>query len=158
MIKFNMLPVLTTVVLFVMSLTAPEASRVLPPTSSSTISQKDLTSDHFNNLVSPALLHPQLYMGPVPPSGPNLSPQIPASTTAPLLGSLLKSPPPRTMLNGDTTSDRFNNVVSPLLRRQLLKGRVPPSDPNPATNNPTSTTSRSKTRPRTMPNGNTSIP
>jgi hypothetical protein len=39
-------------------------------------------------------------------------------------------------------SDRFNNVVSPFLRRQLLKSPVPPSKPNPVY---PSTTSHSNT-------------
>ena len=43
------------------------------------------------------------------------------------------------------TSDHFNDVVSPFFRRQLLKGSVPPSAPNPGTYNPASITSHSNT-------------
>ena len=69
-----------TIVLFLMSLPAPEASSVLlrslqmqatsrvhiPPT----ISQKAFTSDHFNNIISLTLLRQLLYT----PSGPNPGP------------------------------------------------------------------------------------
>ena len=69
-----------TIVFFLMSLPAPEASRVLlrslqmqlasqvhiPPT----ISRKAFTSDHFNDVNSSTLLRRQLYT----PSGPNPGP------------------------------------------------------------------------------------
>lgn len=99
-----MLHVLTTTILFLMSMSAPEASRVLPESLQMQASQNDFTSDHFNDVVSPALLYQQLHRGPVPPSGPNTPrAQFPASTNAHLPGSLLKSPPPHAMLNGDTS-------------------------------------------------------
>ena len=100
----NMLHVLTTTILFLMSMSAPEASRVLPESLQMQASQNDFTSDHFNDVVSPTLLYQQLYRGPVPPSGPNTpGAQFPASTNAHLPGSLLKSPPPHAMLNEDTS-------------------------------------------------------
>ena len=85
-----------------------------------------------------------------------------------LLGSL-QVPKPNAPTAGDIpsptttqkafTSDQFN-LVSPLLRRQLLKVPVPPSAPNPGTHIPGSTPSHRKTPPpRTMPDGKvTSIP
>ena len=84
-----------------------------------------------------------------------------------LLGSL-QVPEPNDPTSGDIpsptttqkafTSDQFN-LVSLLLRRQLLKGPVPPSAPNPGTHIPGSTTSRKTPPPRTMPGGkDTSIP
>jgi hypothetical protein len=106
----NMLHVLTTTILFLMSMSAPEASRVLPESLQMQASQNDFTSDHYNDVVSPALLYQQLHRAPVPPSGPNPSgpntprAQFPTSTNAPLPGSLLKSPPPHAMLNGDTSN------------------------------------------------------
>ena len=85
-----------------------------------------------------------------------------------LLGSLqvqAQVPKPNARTTGDIpsptttqkafTSDQFN-LISPLLRRQLLKGPVPPSAPNPGTRNPAST-SHNKTPPsRTMPDGKVS--
>ena len=116
MVKFNMLLVeILTVLFLIMSLLAPEASC------------RVLYGEKQNLLAGGLQVQAQVRPKPNPPTTSDI--HILSSTTT----------------QKAFTSDHFNDVVSPFFRRQLLKGSVPPSAPNPGTNNPASITSHSNT-------------
>lgn len=135
--------VIVTTVLFLMSMPLPEASRVLP------------------NGEKQNMMKNNQFFGSLQVQGDQVLPPI----------SVAPKPNPPTTPPSTTWQKAFasdHNKVSPLLRRQLLRGFVTPSAPNPGTLIPATTTGHKaapmpgslnkSAPPPSMPNGHTSNP